>query len=447
MKALKFLAFMLAGSVVLSSCSKNDDDDDSSAPIQGNRVVLQGNITTNTVLKAQDTVVLKGYVYVVDGASITFEAGTIVRSDVTEKGALIIERGGKIYANGTAASPVVFTSGKDAGSRAPGDWGGIIILGKATTNRTAEPTIEGGVSRNYGGSDDNDNSGSMTYVRIEYAGIAAQPGSEINGLTLGAVGRGTKIENIQVVYANDDAFEFFGGTVNCKNLIAFATADDDFDFDFGYRGKIQYAISFRDPAFVDGGDAGNGVECDNDGTGSDAQPYTKPVLSNFTFIGPNGAANTAANHNYANRWRRNTRFEVHNSILLGYAKAGFCVDGTATATAFNNGESAFKNNLVQAVTKPYLSRDNSVFTDSTLTIKGTADGNLLMATSGAIQLTNISNLNAPNFLPLSGSPALSGAVFTGLDASFFTTTTFRGAMGANDWTQGWTNWNPQTKVY
>ncbi len=445
MKSLKVLALVMLGSIVMSSCTKKDDDE-TIIPTTGNKVVLNGNITTDVVLKAADTVILKGYVYVQSGASITFEAGTIVRSDVTEKGALIIERGAKIFANGTASSPVVFTSGKAAGSRAPGDWGGIIILGKATTNRSTEPTIEGGVGRPYGGTDDNDNSGSMTYVRIEYAGIAAQPGSEINGLTLGAVGRATKIEHIQAVYSNDDAFEFFGGTVNCKYLIAFATADDDFDFDFGYRGQIQYAISFRDPAFVDGGDAGNGVECDNDGTSSTAIPYTKPILSNFTFVGPNGAANTAANHNFANRWRRNTRFEIHNSILLGYAKAGFCVDGQGTADAFKAGESKFKNNLVHAIIIPFLSRDNTAFTDSTLQLKAIADGNVL-TTPAAINLGNIANLTSPNFVPAVGSPALTGAAFTGLDATFFTTTTFRGAIGANDWTTGWTNWNPQTTNY
>jgi hypothetical protein len=445
MKSLKVLALVMLGSIVISSCTKKDEDD-TVIPVTGNKVVLQGNISTNTVLKATDTVVLKGYVYVQSGASITFEAGTIVRSDVTEKGALIIERGAQIFANGTANSPVVFTSGKAAGSRAPGDWGGIIILGKATTNRSTEPTIEGGVGRAYGGTDDNDNSGTMTYVRIEYAGIAAQPGSEINGLTFGGVGRGTKIEHIQALYSNDDAFEFFGGTVNCKYLIAFATADDDFDFDFGYRGQIQYAISFRDPAFVDGGDAGNGIECDNDGSSSTATPYTKPILSNITFVGPNGASNTAANHNYANRWRRNTRFELHNSILLGYAKAGFCVDGQGTADGFNSGESKFRNNLVHAITKPFLSRDNTTFNDSTLQVKALAEGNVL-TTPALVNLGNISNLNAPSFVPATGSVALTGASFTGLDAAFFTTTTFRGAIGTNDWTTGWTIWNPQTKVY
>jgi|694.fasta_scaffold46347_3 hypothetical protein len=446
MKSLKFLAILLLGSVIITSCTKKEEDD-TITPTSGSKVILQGNITTDKVLKATDTVVLSGYVYVQNGASITFEAGTIVRSDITEKGALIIERGAKIYSNGTVANPVVFTSGKAAGSRTPGDWGGIVLLGKATTNRTTEPTIEGGIGRPYGGTDDNDNSGSITYTRIEYAGIAAQPGSEINGLTLGAVGRGTTLDHIQVVYANDDAFEFFGGTVNAKYLIAYATADDDYDFDFGYRGHIQYAISYRDPAFVDGGDAGNGVESDNDGSSSTANPYTKPVLSNFTFIGPNGASNTAANHNYGNRWRRNTRFEIYNSILLGYAKAGFCVDGQLTAEAYNNGESQFKNNIVNAVIKPFLSRDNTVFTDSTLQVKALLDGNTVFANSADIKLGNISNLNAPNFMPTTTSPALTGASFVGLDATFFTTTTFKGAMGTIDWTTTWTNWNPQTTNY
>src|SRR5690606_26427426 len=129
--------------------------------------------------------ILKGYVYVKDGATLTIEPGTIIKSDVTEKGALIIERGAKLNAIGTSDKPIVFTSGKPAGQRLPGDWGGIILLGKASTNRTTEPTIEGGVGKNYGGTIDNDNSGTLKYVRIEYAGIAAQPGSEINGLTCG----------------------------------------------------------------------------------------------------------------------------------------------------------------------------------------------------------------------------------------------------------------------
>src|SRR5690606_24538277 len=210
-----------------------------------------------------------------------------------------IEPGAKIMANGTENNPIVFTSGKAVGDREPGDWGGIILLGKAPTNRgTASlPSIEGGVGRTYGGTDPEDNSGVMRYVRIEYAGIAAQPNSEINALTFGGVGSKTVIEHIMTSYANDDAYEFFGGTVSPRYLVAYATADDDFDFDFGYSGSIQYAVSLRDPKFVDPGDAGNGIECDNDGNGTDATPNTHPVLSNLTIIGPNNASGTAGNHN------------------------------------------------------------------------------------------------------------------------------------------------------
>jgi hypothetical protein len=244
---------------------------------------LTGNINTTTTLTADKVWTLKGYVYVTDGAKLIIQPGTTIVSDISEKGALVIERGAQIVAEGTATKPIVFTSGKAVGERAPGDWGGIVILGRAKTNRTSEPTIEGGIGRPYGGTNDLDNSGVLRFVRIEYAGIAALPNSEINALTLGGVGSGTIVENVQTIYANDDAFEFFGGTVSARNLYAFATADDDFDFDFGYTGTITNGVAKRDPQFVDSGDAGNGVECDNDGTGSPAQPYTHPKLYNMVL--------------------------------------------------------------------------------------------------------------------------------------------------------------------
>lgn len=171
--------------------------------------VLSGNINTTTTLTSDKVWTLKGYVYVTDGAKLIIQPGTTIISDIAEKGALCIERGAQIIAEGTATKPIVFTSGKSVGERAPGDWGGIIILGKAKTNRSSEPTIEGGIGRAFGGTNDADNSGVLKYVRIEYAGIAAMPNSEINALTLGGVGSGTIIENVQTVYANDDAFEFF----------------------------------------------------------------------------------------------------------------------------------------------------------------------------------------------------------------------------------------------
>ena len=299
MKKLTAGSLALALVFGMSSCVKVnfDDEDTVVTPVDPNSTVITGIISSSRYYP-KGTYSLKGYVYVTNGATLTIEAGSVIKSDVTEKGALIIERGAKLIASGTPSLPIVFTSGKPAGQRAPGDWGGIIMLGKAPTNRPLDPapTIEGGVGRQYGGTDPLDESGILRYVRIEFAGIAAEPGSEINGLTLGGVGSGTIIENVQVSFGNDDAFEFFGGTVNARNLIAFATADDDFDFDFVYTGKIQFGVSCRKPDFVDGGDAGNAIECDNDAASTLATPRTKPQLSNFTFIGPNNAAGTAANH-------------------------------------------------------------------------------------------------------------------------------------------------------
>ncbi len=418
------------------------------APVDPTSNVISGVISSSKFY-AKGKWILKGYVYVIDGATVTFEAGCVVQSDVTEKGALIIERGAKIIASGTKDNPIVFTSGKPIGSRAPGDWGGIILLGKAPTNRPLDPApvIEGGVGRQYGGNNPLDESGILRYVRIEYAGIAAEPGSEINGLTCGGVGSGTIIENVMISYANDDAFEFFGGTVNAKNLISFATADDDFDFDFGYTGKIQFAIAMRKPDFVDAGDAGNGIECDNDASGTNATPITRPQLSNFTLVGPNDATGTAANHNFSMRWRRRTQFVLRNSVLIGHPDAGFSMESDGTLNDyFINGLSEFRNNLIHASTNIYRTSNSSICTAAQMQAKAENEGCITLASSAAAQLTSPFFSTTPNFLPKTGSPALSGASFTGMNP-FFTAATYRGAMGSTDWTSGWANWDPQNKSY
>ena len=328
---------------------------------------LTGNINTTTTLTSDKVWTLKGYVYVTDGAKLIIQPGTTIVSDVAEKGALCIERGSQIIAEGTQSKPIVFTSGRPEGQRSPGDWGGIVILGRAKTNRSSEPTIEGGIGRPYGGTNDSDNSGVMRYVRIEYAGIAAMPNSEINALTLGGVGNGTILENIQTIYANDDAFEFFGGTVNGKNLYAFATADDDFDFDFGYTGMITNGVAKRDPQFVDSGDAGNGVECDNDGTGSAAQPYTHPKLYNMILVGPN-VSTALANHNLGLRFRRSTQFTMKNSVVWGWMKGGLSLESNETAQFVKDGVSVFENNSVGTFnpTLNFISRATTILTSEQL---------------------------------------------------------------------------------
>lgn len=357
--------------IVLFSCTKN--------PVEVINVptdkVITGNIAVTTTLTADKEWTLKGYVYVKEGATLIIQPGTIIKSDIAEKGALCIERGAKILAEGTAQKPIIFTSGKPAGERSPGDWGGIVILGKAKTNRSSEPIIEGGIGRPFGGNDDGDNSGILKYVRIEYAGIAALPNSEINALTLGGVGSGTTIENVQTIYANDDAFEFFGGTVNPKNLYAFATADDDFDFDFGYTGTVLNSVAKRDPLFVDNGDAGNGVECDNDGVGSIAMPFTHPKLIGLTLIGPNSAT-SLANHNLALRFRRATQFTVQNCVIFGYMKGGLSLESNETATFYKDGTSKFENNSVGSFIPDlnFISK-SSVITSLDVKTKALSQGN------------------------------------------------------------------------
>ena len=360
----KLLTILLA--LGLFSCEKNLGGEEEPINVP-TTTTLTGNINTTTTLTSDKVWTLKGYVYVTDGAKLIIQPGTTIVSDVAEKGALCIERGSQIIAEGTQSKPIVFTSGRPEGQRTPGDWGGIVILGRAKTNRSSEPTIEGGIGRPYGGTNDSDNSGVLRFVRIEYAGIAALPNSEINALTLGGVGNGTILENIQTIYANDDAFEFFGGTVNGKNLYSFATADDDFDFDFGYTGTITNGVAKRDPQFVDSGDAGNGVECDNDGTGSAAQPYTHPKLFNMILVGPN-VSTALANHNLGLRFRRSTQFTMKNSIVWGWMKGGLSLESNETAQFVKDGVSVFENNSVGTFnpTLNFISKATTILTSEQL---------------------------------------------------------------------------------
>lgn len=454
----KMLALIAFSATMVTGCVKVNIDDsvnggstNTGGGTKQDQIVSSKIITgtiTDVVELPKGKYILKGYVFITERASLRFAAGSLIVSDTIQKGALIVERNARLFAEGTAAEPIVFTSGRAPGARTPGDWGGIVLLGNAPTNRSTEPIIEGGINSKYGGSIAADNSGSLKYVRIEFAGIAADPNSEINGLTCGGVGSGTTLENIQVSYGNDDAYEFFGGTVNPKNLIAFATADDDFDFDFGFTGRLQFGISLRDPLFVDGGDAGNGIECDNDGSGTVASPRTRPVISNFTFVGPNGNTGTAANHNFNTRFRRSTHFVLRNSILMGYQKGGFEFESDSTAQGYIDGRSAFRHNLVHAVVEPYKVASTSLITAAGVRAKAEgADSCKTYTAATDIMLENPFSLSAPNFAPKAGSPATAAnaASFVGLGG--FTTTTYAGAVGTTNWLQGWTSFTPKTNVY
>jgi hypothetical protein len=307
-------------------------------------VTLSGRITSDVKLYAKDNNYLSGIVYITNGATLTIEAGAKVQGKFgADAAALVICRGAKIIASGTSDKPIVFTS--IATNPQSGDWGGIVICGKAPINTTASLSgtsivglyqVEGGIYNLNGdglaGSGDAntpvansaDNSGILQYVRIEYTGYAYQPDIELNSLGLYAVGSGTTIDHVQVKYGKDDSFSFLGGSVNARYLISCKAQDEDFDFEYGYTGKIQFAIALRDNAIADISRS-NGIESFNNSSGTTATPVTSPVLSNFTIIGPKQNSSSTYNSLYYSglHLRRNSALSIFNSIVLGWPRGIF----------------------------------------------------------------------------------------------------------------------------
>ena len=268
-------------------------------------ITVSSDVTTNTTWSAANTYLLDGFIHVMDGATLTIEAGTTIYGKLGTKASLIVRQGGKLVAVGTAEKPIVFTSEYTkpgaAQDPAPGDWGGIILLGKAHINLAGGTgQIEGTGDANdiFGGEDDNDSSGDLEYVRIEFPGVAYAKDNEINGLTFGGVGSGTVIDHIQVAYSGDDSYEWFGGKVNCKHLIAFSGTDDDFDTDNGFQGKLQFLLGVRNPNIADQAGASNGFESDNDANGTVNTPRTSPTWWNVTLIGPQATPSTQIDAHY-----------------------------------------------------------------------------------------------------------------------------------------------------
>jgi len=265
---------------------------------------LTGTISSSRTLSADTAYTLSGYVKVASGATLTIRPGTRIVGDSTVPGsALFILRGAKIDAQGSAASPIVFTSARAVGNRKPGDWGGIVIVGNARINRTANPIFTEGpttAAENYaGGTTASDNSGTLRYVRIEFAGydVSGGQGQELNSLSMYAVGRGTTIEYVQSLAGLDDSFEWFGGSVDGRYLVSYESGDDHFDWTEGYNGRNQFLIALQTvqiPPRVGSGILGNdprgfeGDGCENTKPGCTflSQPFSQPVFANFTVIGP-----------------------------------------------------------------------------------------------------------------------------------------------------------------
>jgi hypothetical protein len=361
---------------------------------------------------------LNGFVYVKPGTTLTIEPGTVIRGDKTTKGTLIIERGAKIMAEGSSTNPIVFTSNMPEGTRSYGDWGGVVICGKAKINVPGDSAlIEGGPTSYYGGGanpNDADNSGVLKYVRIEFPGIPLVPDKELNGLTLGAVGSKTEIENVQVSYSGDDSYEWFGGTVNAKHIVAFRGWDDDFDTDFGFTGKIQFAVSLRDPNIADVSGS-NSFESDNDGTGSTNVPQTKPVFSNVSSFGPKETLSTTVNSNYkrALHIRRNSANSLYNSIIAGWP-TGLLLDGTLTQTnATVDTLKMMHNSLSGMGTFFSVPSGSTILTASTLKdwYMDSIRMNDTIPTNSSLEINDPFNLTDPDFLPMSGSDLLERSIW------------------------------------
>ncbi|MEP6844823.1 MAG: T9SS type A sorting domain-containing protein [Panacibacter sp.] len=413
-------------------------------------------ITSNRTWDADTIYFLGGKVYVTNGAELTIQPGTVITGDTITKGALLNTRGSKIHATGTPICPIVFTSSKGTGKRNRGDWGGVILLGNASVNTpTGTANIEGLPASSltqYGGGlapNDNDNSGELKYVRIEYAGVAFAPNNEINGLTFGSVGRGTTIDFVQVSYANDDSFEWFGGTVNCKHLIAFRGIDDDFDTDNGFSGRLQFGIGLRDPLVADVSGS-NGFESDNDALGSSNPPQTRAVFSNFTISAGSDSATNALFNNGA-RIRRNSHQYIYNSILMGYP-TGLLADGTASNSNFEV-DTLVSNNIIAAKQSAKWVVSNTNNTNVTTLLLNNAGNRFFTGNAGGVALVRPYSLTNPNFKPAAGSPARTGGNFNHIglvNDAFFTKTNYVGAIGpkaADNWATSWVNFNPGSTDY
>jgi hypothetical protein len=461
----------------------------------GNPVVeLVGTLTTRTLI-AGTPYLIKGTVLVPNGVTLTIPAGTVIKGDKATKGLLIIQPGGVLNCNGTATNPVVFTSSQGPGERDRGDWGGISWTGNAFVNQANRPNAEGIANQPYGtvgaaniAAGTGENNGTMRFTRIEYAGIELTPNNETNSLTMGALGDATTIENVQVSYGGDDGFEWFGGKVNAKRLISLSTWDDDFDTDFGWTGNVQWGIVVRNVSSADQSGS-NAFESDNQGNGDPIAGIcdgttktgcTSGVFSNITVLGPRDIQSRGISANYQNAMhiRRRSNISVFNSFISGF-RIGLRIDDQGTLDNLTSGSAVHQYNV--------LAVPGSAGTGSTTTA---ADGLFVTGLSGGdataianywstnnnTSFNNVTAISAiesvgvpgalywgtstsatypsnPSFVLAAGTAGannLNGSAnFTNakLGAFFDKTITYRGAFGGTDWTDGWAEFQPLSKIY
>jgi len=327
-------------------------EDDGSCEYDAVNTTLSGDITEDMTLDSQHEYTIAGGVHVKDGATLTIPAGTVIKSDPNESVAyLLIEQGGMIDAEGTSDNPIVFTSG--AANPAAGDWGGIIICGRAPINNGSTATAEVGDVL-YGGSDASDNSGTLKYIRVEYTGNAINDEKEHNGFTFNGVGSGTTVEYLQAFMGNDDGFEFFGGAVVANYLVSTGSGDDSFDWTYGWVGGGSYWIAEQANGIGD-----RGIEADNNGDNNAASPFSNPTLSNITLTGYAGSESDGM------KLREGTKGDISNVLITNF-KDGVEVEHSVTVQNAGSGDLSLSNiTVTNASGSVFAIKGSETTTDST----------------------------------------------------------------------------------
>ena len=393
-------------------------------------IVVTSEVTGTETWTNNFYYVLRGAVFVRAGATLNIQAGTRVIGEAGSVGTLIVLRGGRLNAIGTREQPIVFTSDQAIGSRDRGDWGGLILNGRAPVN------LEGGQGEGeadtgiYGGNDPNDDSGTLRYVRVEYAGVEFSPDNELNGIAFQGVGRGGTFEYIQVHMNRDDGLEWFGGTADIKYAVVSNAADDTFDWTFGWTGRAQFLVGTQR-----GDDADNAIEADNNEFNNNLLPRSHPQIYNLTLCG-DPDRNEGGESGRAANLRRGTAFTIRNFLVTGFKTTGFQISDASTLTQVDNGTSQLGAGVfwnipapIHSSIQPYV--NSGRFPD----VRGGVDGGLS---------PDCSNHSSPNFQPTS-SATLAGGQLSPIQPpndGFFQAVTFIGAVPpppADDWTRGWTN--------
>ncbi len=427
---------------------------------------ITGDITASRTLFADTVYTISGFVHVANGATLTIQPGTRIVGNYNVLGSsLFILRGARIMAVGTANAPIVFTSQQPVGSRKPGDWGGLIIVGNAPISRSGNVTVEGtgtvtGTTggTNYsvtysGGNNLADNSGQLSYVRVEFAGFAPSDGNELNAFTFAAVGTGTKVDHLEALSGLDDSYEFFGGGLDGKYLVSYESGDDHFDMSEGFSGRLQFLIALQTKVLTPRSGAGTissdpeGIENDGcAGTGCDlgfnSTPLTIPLVANFTLIGRGDANTMSSSGDIGMVIRRGVGGYYVNGVLGRWARAAISVRDPETQARVGTGDLVLSNILITEAPVIFQAGQQAGV--------DAAANNITLSTATSASLyaslpTTPLNEGQINWAPAPSSPALSGGLntFAGKVATvagtFVTATGFRGAAGAGDtWWQGWT---------